>query len=488
MKTLKIIFYSLLIVTVTMFLMFIVFIKTINPNAYLPMIAKAASDALGREVTLTKANYILSWEGLALDVFDVGVKEDPRVGTTPMVTIEKVHLRINIKPLLFKRHIDISEMLLSKPRINVVLLEDGSLNVQKIGPTKKTSPALASAPAAPPTPDAVPVLAPVSTLPILLVKKIEVEDGAVVFIDTHAGIPLKIQINHINIHSKDFSLTDPFSMAANFAFASKGENNVTANVTVRLKPTENKVDLSNLMATTDLSLMDLNAFKAMLPNLAQVPLPESVSGTATFKMPSLSAGARAPADITGQGDFNIANARLEGFNLLDSVLSRINIIPGLGEGISAMISYKFKTKMGGDDTVLDKVQVNFTVKDAQVIIDDALLQSKIFEVKAKGKAAFDGTVEISTSVYIAPDLSVDLIKHIGPLEGLLDEDKRIYVPGGVSGKAPNVHYSPDMEYVGKKLFTGEGSKQIVDQLDKVLEKNPEVKNILNSVLGSGIFK
>ena len=89
-------------------------------------------------------------------------------------------------------------------------------------------------------------------------------------------------------------------------------------------------------------------------------------------------------------------------------------------------------------------------------------------------------------VYIAADLSAHLSNSIPPLKGILDQDQRLYIPGKISGQAPGVRYSPDMEYLGKKIVTSEGVKQISDQLDKVLNKNPQVKEILNNVL-NGIF-
>ena len=330
MKAIKIIFLSLACLFAIAAVAVFVVIKTFNLNTYLPRITQAASDALGRQVSIDRAGLDFSWPGVAVDAIGI------RVAGEPLMEADKVHARLDLMPFLRQREIHVHDIVISGIRVNA----------------------------------------------------------------GDARTPLNIRVPRLEVHVNGFSL--------------------------------------------------------------DVPL--RVSGDAFF-----------------------ADGRLENFNILKTVLGRVNIIPGLGEQIEGFLSDKMKAKLGGDDTVLDKAQVRFRVEGRQVFIDDASVQSKIFEARAQGIAAFDGTVGVDMAVSVEADLSAHLARSVPPLEGLLDAEKKIYVPGRVSGKAPDISYGPDMEYLGKKIVSGEGVKQITKQLGKVLEKNPEVKAIISDVLNN-IFK
>ncbi len=329
MRLIKIFFLVVALFLVLAAIAAFVFVKTFNVNAYLPQITKAASDALGREVTIATAGLDFSWQGIALDV------EGIRVAGEPSIEAGKANTQIGLMPLLRQRKVHVSHIIISDIRVNA----------------------------------------------------------------GDAKTPLDIRVPKLEVRVNDLSL--------------------------------------------------------------DAPLP--VSGEAFF-----------------------AAGRLENFNVLKIVLGRINVIPGLGEQIEGLLSEKLRSRLGSETTVLDQVRVKFTVKGRQVSIDDAIVQSPLFEAGIKGTAGFDGTVSMDVSFYVAEDLSQELVRSITPLQGILGQDGRLYVPGKLTGQAPKFRYIPDANYLAKKIVTSEGVKQISDQLDKVLKKNPEVKEILNNVL-NGIF-
>ena len=315
----------LLLATIAAF----IFVKTFNVNAYLPQITKAASDALGREVSIATTGLDFSWPGITLDV------EGIRVAGEPSIEAGKASTQIGLMPLLRQRKVHVSHIIISDLRINA----------------------------------------------------------------GDAKTPLDIRVPKLEVRVNDLSL--------------------------------------------------------------DAPLP--VSGEAFF-----------------------ADGRLENFNVLKAVLGRINVIPGLGEQIEGLLSETLREKLGGDTTVLDKARVQFTIRQGQIFIDDAVVQSPLFEGGIKGAAGFDGTVSMDVSFYVAKDLSQEITRSITPLQGILDQDGRLYVPGKLTGQAPKLRYIPDANYLAKKIVTSEGVKQISQQLEKALNKNPEVKEILNNVL-NGIF-
>ncbi|MDO8675441.1 MAG: AsmA-like C-terminal region-containing protein [Candidatus Omnitrophota bacterium] len=330
MKAVKFFFLALGILFVVVAIAAFIFIKTFNVNTYLPQITKAASDALGREVSIAAAGLDFSWQGIAVDVFDI------RVAGEPSIEAGKASVQMGLMPLLRQRKVHVTHIIISDIRVNA----------------------------------------------------------------GDAQTPLDIRIPKLEAHVNDLSL--------------------------------------------------------------DAPLP--VSGEAFF-----------------------TDGRLENFNVLKAVLGRINVIPGLGEQIEGLLSETLREKLGGDTTALDRVRVKFTLRQGQILIDDAVVQSPLFEAGIKGTAGFDGNVSMDVSFYAAKDLSQEITRFITPLQGILDQDGRLYVPGKLIGQAPKVRYVPNAGYLAKKIVTGEGIKQISQQLEKVLDKNPEVKEILNSVL-NGIFK
>ena len=329
MKLIRIFFLIVALFLVVAVLIAFIFVKTFNVNAYLPQITKAASDALGREVSIAKAGLNFSWQGIAVDVFDI------RVAGEPSIEAGKASAQIGLMPLLRQRKVHVGHIIISDIRVNA----------------------------------------------------------------GDAQTPLDIRVPKLEVRVNDLSL--------------------------------------------------------------DAPLP--VSGEAFF-----------------------TDGRLENFNVLKAVLGRINVIPGLGEQIESLLSETLREKLGGDTTVLDKARVQFTIRQGQILIDDAVVQSPLFEAGIKGTAGFDGTVSMDVSFYAVKDLSQEITHSITPLQGILNQDGRLYVPGKLTGQAPKVRYIPDAGYLAKKIVTGEGVKQIGQQLEKVLDKNPQVKEILNNVL-NGIF-
>ena len=96
MNAIKIIFLSLAAFVVIAAAAVLVLVKTFNVNAYLPQITKAASEALKREVSIAKADLNVSFQGIAVDIFDLRVVDpDPKA---PVVEADKVHAHVEVMP------------------------------------------------------------------------------------------------------------------------------------------------------------------------------------------------------------------------------------------------------------------------------------------------------------------------------------------------------------------------------------------------------
>jgi hypothetical protein len=191
------------------------------------------------------------------------------------------------------------------------------------------------------------------------------------------------------------------------------------------------------------------------------------------------------SNLKGEGDFNLSDAKVEKLNILSLIIDKLNFIPGLGGIIKGSLPSDIANKLDTDTTVLTKAQSKIRLENKVIFITDAQVESNLLSATAQGHVDFALAVDVDVKTYLAVDLSAALTKKAKPLKGLLDEQNRLYIPGKVSGQVPAISYMPEMDYIRSKVITSESTDQISKQLDKVLEKNPGVKNILNSLLGDG---
>ncbi|MBF0504517.1 MAG: AsmA family protein [Candidatus Omnitrophica bacterium] len=189
-------------------------------------------------------------------------------------------------------------------------------------------------------------------------------------------------------------------------------------------------------------------------------------------------------NIKGEGDIALNNAKVEKLNILKVILDKLNFIPGniIQSALEGALPSNIKTQLDTDTTILDKLQSKIKVENKVISLSDAQVNSKLFSMAAEGTIDFDLNTNITVNVSLSSDISASLAKSASPLKGLFNDQNCIYIPGKVSGKAPSVSYLPQIDYITKKVAVSEGTQQITQQLQKVFDKNPGVKNLLNSIL------
>lgn len=131
---------------------------------------------------------------------------------------------------------------------------------------------------------------------------------------------------------------------------------------------------------------------------------------------------------------------------------------------------------------MEKAIAKFSIADEIVNVEDALAQTKAFDINAKGTIGFNMSVDIAVTALMTQDLSTDVAAKVPPLGYLRDENQRIKITGQLTGTAPKVKFIPsaDVKNAAQSAIVEEGSKQ----LQKVFQKNPEVGDLLNAVLGA----
>jgi hypothetical protein len=210
-----------------------------------------------------------------------------------------------------------------------------------------------------------------------------------------------------------------------------------------------------------------NAALTYIDSTSEPVLNISVSGIQANFIGSFSFQA-IQSDVSGKGDLLIQEVKLKDLNILRMVLDKISLIPGLSEKIEQNLSERFKQKLAQKDTVLQDINFPFTIVNSRLIIKDAVLSADEFIFKGEGQINFDTAFSLEGSFLIPAELSSAMTRAVPELEYLLNNDKQIYIPLRVTGKASDVKFRVDTEYIAKRLFVDQAKKQIFKALDKAL--------------------
>ncbi len=559
MKILKFILFAFLALIILAFLGVFIFIKTFDVNKYLPQITQQIGNTINRKVSIGHAELGFDLiKGLSLQLKDMTISDDPQFSSRNFLELQTAYVGLDVMAMVQKRQIDVTRVVLTSPKISVVRLQNGTLNVQTMTPpaSQPSDPGAANTSAAsrPASPSAM-------ALPAIFIKSIAVEGAQVSFEDQNAQMPLHLTISDGVITIDNFSLHEPFDFRVSVNAWGQKQNNITISGHCSLDLAKTSAHISAFQIKTDLSQWDWNKVKAITPALSSLPIAQDLKGDITIDIPQLNASAKgldelslqitshvaegtldAKADIhglsvlpsytfelqtksvkleelidqskvpvelkgqadiqfsgsgesfdpqvmlqniKGEGQMSLKNGEVDKLNILKTILDKLNFIPGLGgllqNAVETSLPSNIKSELDTDTTVLDKAQGKIKVENKTISIQDADVESKLFSITAQGTVDFDLNTDVDVKTYLAQDLSAALTKAAKPLQGLLDEQSRIYIPGKVSGKVPSVNYKPQMDYITKKTAIAEGSQQ----LQKLLSKNPGVGNILNAVLGSG---
>jgi hypothetical protein len=211
------------------------------------------------------------------------------------------------------------------------------------------------------------------------------------------------------------------------------------------------------------------------------------------------------SSLSATADILIAKPKLRDLNVLQAVLDKVSVIPGLSQNIEARLPDKYKQKLTQKDTDFADIKLPLNIKNGRIMITDATIAGDEFTFKGNAEADFYAAYSLEGSFLIAQELSSAMVAAVSQLKYLLNDAGQIYIPLKVSGKAGQVNFIVDANYIGKKLFENQAKQQIFKALDKALggqesgaatDQNSQqqgssdssaVKNTVNSILGN-IFK
>src|SRR5665213_2117585 len=90
----------------------------VNADTFRPRVETELTSALGRKVTL--GHLSLSIFSGSLVAEDISIADDPAISASPFVQAKKLHIGIEMAPFLFHRSIQITEITIDAPSINLI--------------------------------------------------------------------------------------------------------------------------------------------------------------------------------------------------------------------------------------------------------------------------------------------------------------------------------------------------------------------------------
>jgi uncharacterized protein involved in outer membrane biogenesis len=176
---------------------------------------------------------------------------------------------------------------------------------------------------------------------------------------------------------------------------------------------------------------------------------------------------------------NMKEGSLEGINLLQTGLANIPMLPGILASVQSSLPPETQADLEKGVTLVKSCDTVAKSKGGVVNLEKAELVTRDVSALASGTVHLTGDVDIKVDLFIEKALAEALVKKVKDLAGLETEDNRLYIPLFVKGPLMKPQVQPDTAYLSKKLLLERGK----DELQKVLEKNPQVQGVLNAIFG-----
>ena len=202
----------------------------IDANTFRPKLESELTDALGRQVKV--GNLSLSLLSGSVTADDISIADDPQFSKSPFVQAKDLKVGVEMLPLIFSRTLNVTNITIDQPQINLVKLENGDRwNFSSLGgknPSAPTHSGASSEKNAPKTSPNAEKPSPEQTTPStasektsggnpnLSVGKLNVNNGKLTVSNADSTQPQRVY-DKVNIEVKNFSFTSsfPVSMTAN---------------------------------------------------------------------------------------------------------------------------------------------------------------------------------------------------------------------------------------------------------------------------------
>ncbi len=109
----------------------------VNADTFRPMLQNQLSAALGRRITLGHISFSLLSGSLVAE--DIVIADDPAFSSAPFLQARTLRIGIDVAPFLFHRQLNVRNLIIESPSIQLIHAQDGRWNFSSIGGTAQTS-------------------------------------------------------------------------------------------------------------------------------------------------------------------------------------------------------------------------------------------------------------------------------------------------------------------------------------------------------------
>lgn len=195
-------------------------------------------------------------------------------------------------------------------------------------------------------------------------------------------------------------------------------------------------------------------------------------------------GEQAVKSLKANGALELSEFELRGFNLAASVLKSIKGLPFLSQALFSEVPPEFHEALTEENTAFSSVKSDFSVTDSVLNSPQFTAVSKLYTLEAAGKIGYDAAVELKATITFEREFSEALLAKVKELKAILNNNNQLVVPIAISGKAPKLIVTPNLE---KLLKLGAG-RMLEEGAGKLLEKalggkNEEAGKALRGILG-----
>lgn len=510
MKIIRIIFFSLLALSLIVCTGVFIFFQTFDTDQYLLQITKKASLALGRPVSLGHMGLGLSSHGITLDAGPVTIADDRTFTSQLFIKVDRVRISLDVIPLVLRREVRITGVLLQSPQIHLIRSLEGYFNLRSIGQAIQSAGDNTTVNAGPPSS----IMAPPTTGLMAGLKGevkpkrtnltqlkelgfLKIRDASISFIDQNQTFPIDIWLTNTDANLNDFSFSKPFQLLFDATLYSKTPN-VHASTLVSLDLSKRSVQINDLRLNVDLSQLDIDRLKDISPQLQGNPILKNIKGAVQLNMAHINIGPS--GDLEAKGDIIITGGIIKDFNIIKFILSHtLGVFGGMESHIDNLLNGQLKGQLGAEDTIIEKAQAQFSLRDKTVFVDDAIIHTNIFELTAKGSVDQGLNMDMHTMLHLNGDVSDALVNELDGLKVLRDDSNRIAIGASLTGVIPHLRYKPDKEFrkKSKKALFKEGGNilgillgggqtitqgQDTSSQDKEEKPKKNLKNIFKSFL------
>jgi AsmA protein len=202
-RTLKIIG----IVVVLLIVIVVIAPFLIPVNQFRGTIEEKASTALGRKVEV--GNLSLSLFSGALGADNLSIADDPKYSKAAFLTAKSVKVGVEIMPLIFSKTLNVNDIVIDSPQVNLVRDANGEWNYSSLGGSAAKSQSAAGAAAKAPAQSAPPAAqSGASSGGDLSVKKLELKDGKITV--GSVGSSKVSTYDNVSVVASNVSLTSQF--------------------------------------------------------------------------------------------------------------------------------------------------------------------------------------------------------------------------------------------------------------------------------------